>query len=155
MDDDAEFSLVRFKIDKALLTSAEAECERHGFELFEVVRALVAQIVRDQSIPVDMGGYPRKDDRGAPTPACLQMEPLEEQLESETLLDLIATVIARTSTRLQQLAPDDTKKSELLSRIREQALNDQFAIDTSDAVARRRAIAAYTKLMQEVGRGGL
>ena len=96
MDDDAEFSLVRFKIDKALLTSAEAECERHGFELFEVVRALVAQIVRDQSIPVDMGGYPRKDDRGAPTPACLQMEPLEEQLESETLLDLIATVIART-----------------------------------------------------------
>ena len=155
MDDDAEFSLVRFKIDKALLTSAEAECERHGFELFEVVRALVAQIVRDRSIPVDMGGFPRKDDRGAPAPACLQMEPLEEQLESETLLDLIATVIARTSTRLQQLAPDGAKKSDLLSRIREQALNDQFAIDMSDSVARRRAIAAYTKLLQEVGRGGL
>ena len=145
--------LIRLRVDKALLAQAETVCQRHGYELFEVVRSLIAQIVRDDAIPLDMS-------RAAPTSALEGSNdferkvwtPLKAQVDAEVLAQFIQRIIATCSTRIEQLRAEKGSGNKIatLEALREQALRDQDNLSLNEPNEVRRALAAYGKLAAEL-----
>ncbi|MBT0963019.1 type II toxin-antitoxin system RelB/DinJ family antitoxin [Denitromonas iodatirespirans] len=150
MKSDDDSVLIRFRIDKSLLEKAESTCQRHGHELFEVVRAMIAQVVRDDAIPVDIpptgkpASHSRFDDH-------LAWDGQKTQISASVLLELIERVIARCSTRLAMHTGPANHHSDMFSKIRERAVHDRDTLDLTDQKSIDRALAAYKKLVNDIG----
>lgn len=136
-----EGELIRFRVDAAIRDQAAAVCEKLGFDLADVLRAFVARIAEQGTVPFDMGVAPQA--RGPRAPFADYTERLWREyryVDAEVALALLARFMANHAAALdaeqRQPQPNAARLRELSEEIaRARALAQGLDPDDAEAVA--------------------
>lgn len=144
--------LIRFRIDAEVREKAVQVCAQLGYELNDVLKALVSRIARDGALPFDMAGTATP---AAPVPFYTYDERLwsgmKPQIDAEVALALLARYIADCSTSLDEESDKkkpDAKLVERLTTARAQARELKLKLDVSDAAAVQAVLDKYGPLVR-------
>ncbi len=146
--------LVRFRVNPELREQAAKVCAALGFELSDVLRALVTRIARDGALPFELSGSaspPRSDSTPFQDYDARLWSPLKPQVDAEVAITLLARFIADCSTRIDEESDREAPDSELMARLtqeREDARKLRMSLDVSDGLAIGKLIDKYSAMMR-------
>ncbi|CAG0994415.1 Antitoxin DinJ [Geobacteraceae bacterium] len=146
---DTEFE--RFRINPEARAHAAEVCARMGYELSDVLRALVTRIVREDSIPFDPGIQPQAASENLLVADERLWSPITPQIEAEIALALLARFIADCSTTIDEQAALDRSDEELVIRLtkeREAARKLGVELDVMDSAAVQSVLSKYGPLVR-------
>jgi len=131
-----------FRIDPAVRARAAEVCIQLGHELSYVLRALVARIARDGTIPFEMpppepaaGNFMDRDPR--------LWAQLQAEVEAQLALYLLGRFIADCSTKIASGDVADRADLDRLARERDEARRLRRDLDVTDRAAVRSVLAKY------------
>ncbi|CAG0999447.1 Antitoxin DinJ [Planctomycetaceae bacterium] len=146
---DTEFE--RFRINPETRAHAVEVCARMGYELSDVLRALVTRIAHEDSIPFDLGIQPQAASENLLVGDERLWSPIKSQIEAEIALALLARFIADCSTTIDEQAALDRRDQELVIRLtkeREAARKLRSELDVSDSAAIQSVLTKYGLLVR-------
>jgi addiction module RelB/DinJ family antitoxin len=146
--------LIRFRIDTSIRDAAAAVCADRGFELVDVLRALVTRIARDGTLPFEPSAAGGSTSAQAPfqdyDPRLWRS--IKPRVEAEVALTMLARFIADCSTRIDEEGARPEPDSNLVSRLtqqREQARRLSQVLNVTDANAIAKVLAHYGPLLRK------
>lgn len=146
---DTEFE--RFRINPETRAHAAEVCARMGYELSDVLRALVTRIAHEDSIPFDLGIQPHATSASLVAGDERLWSPIKPHIEAEIALALLARFIADCSTTIDEQAASDRSDQELFARLtneREVARKLRSELDVSDSAAIQSVLTTYGPLVR-------
>lgn len=138
-----ESELIRFRCNPAIKSDAAAVCDRVGFDLGDVLRAVVTRIARDGALPIELR-MPLRE--GAGVPFFEYREGLWkdfQHIEGEVLLESLMRFVATAASRISAEEDKPRADKELIARWkkhRDEAMKLKRTLDIDDreAVAKAR-----------------
>jgi addiction module RelB/DinJ family antitoxin len=145
--------LIRFRIDAEVREKAVQICADLGYELSDVLKALVSRIARDGTLPFDMAGGPVTPATTAPFYNYDERlwAGIKPQIDAEVALQLLARFIADCSTTLDEeddKPTQDVKLKEKLTAARTEARALRSQLDVSDHAAVKAVLEKYGPLVR-------
>lgn len=138
-----ENELVRFRCDPALKSDAAAVCDRIGFELGDVLRAVVTRIARDGALPLELR-MPAPEGAGVPffkrnEALWKDFRHIDGEVLFESLMHFVATTAARISAEEAKARPNRRSIARWKEQ-RDEAMHFRrtLNIDDAEAVAKAR-----------------
>ena len=149
----AQTTVVRFSVEATQRARADAVCHKLGFDLHDVLRALVRRIATDRAIPFDLAAYPatlEKAPFSEPTP--FLVEDLGH-LQAEVTLGMLSRFIATWSRRIADergaARPDKTAIARWTAEL-EEALEAHRTLDIADREQVAHLAATFRARLSEV-----
>ena len=145
--------LVRFRVDPELRDRAAKVCADFGFELNDVLRALVTRIARDGALPFELNAVSvrARPDRTPFRDYDVRLwSSVKPQVDAEVAIALLARFIADCSTRIDEKSDGKSPHRELVERLtkeREGARKLRMTLDVSDTAAVSQVIEKYGPLV--------
>jgi DNA-damage-inducible protein J len=145
--------LVRFRVDPEIRDQAAKVCADLGFELNDVLRALLTRIARDGVLPFDFS-TPGQSNAGR-LPFYDYDERLwasmKPQIDAEVALALLARFIANCSTRIDEegdTARPDRPLIAQLTQERDEARKIKADLNVADGPAVRQVLDQFGPLVR-------
>lgn len=108
-----ETELIRFRCDPSIKNDAAAVCDRVGFELGDVLRAVVIRIARDGALPVELR-MPAPEGAGVPffkrnETLWKDFQHIEGEVLLESLIRFVASQAAKISAEKDKARPNQER----------------------------------------------
>lgn len=146
-----EGELVRFRVDAAVKDKVTEVCEKLGFDLSDVLRAFMARIAEDGTLPFDMGVAAVARTQRAPFAEYSERLWREyKHVDAEVALALLSRFIADRSERIDAEASERRPNAEVLAQLRQELAEARSlaqSLDPQDADAVAAVLATYGQLV--------
>ena len=142
-----EGELIRFRVDASIRDKASAVCEKLGFDLSDVLRAFVARIAEEGTLPFEVGAPSGPRPQRAPFSEYTERLWRDYQhVDAEVALALLARFIADRAARLDAEESEPRQKAAVMGELRAelaQARKLAQSLDPKDAEAVAAVLATY------------
>jgi addiction module RelB/DinJ family antitoxin len=142
-----EGEIIRFRVDPAVKEKVAAVCEKLGFDLSEVLRAVMGRIAETGTLPIELSTTDEPRSQRAPFGEYSERLWRDYQyVDTEVALTLLDAFIARSAAQLaaEHSAPAPNPGTiETLTRVIAQARQLTQTLDPDDAEALAAVLAAY------------
>lgn len=142
-----EGEIIRFRVDPEVKEKVAAVCEKLGFDLSEVLRAVMGRIAETGTLPIALGTTDEPRSQRAPFGEYSERLWREYQfVDAEVALSLLDRFIARSAAQLDAEhsgAEPNPGTIETLQRVIGEARQLTQTLDPDDAEAIGAVLAAY------------
>ena len=145
--------LIRFRAEPELRDKAAKVCGELGFELNDVLRALVTRIARDGALPFSIDAPPSTPQKSRPFYEYDEQlwSSLKPSVDAEVALALLARFIANCSTAIDEGSQTDRPDIRMMESLRQQrgeARSLKENLDVQDAAAVRQVLDRFGPLVR-------
>lgn len=142
-----EGEIIRFRVDPAVKEKVAAVCEKLGFDLSEVLRAVMVRIAETGTLPIELAKTSEPRSQRAPFGEYSERLWRDYQyVDTEVALTLLDGFIARSAAQLdaeQSARAPNPGTIETLQRVIAEARRLTQTLDPDDAEALAAVLAAY------------
>jgi addiction module RelB/DinJ family antitoxin len=142
-----EGEIIRFRVDPEVKEKVTAVCEKLGFDLSEVLRAVMGRIAETGTLPVELGSTDEPRSQRAPFGEYSERLWREYQfVDAEVALSLLDRFIARSAAQLDAEhsgVEPNPGTIETLKRVIAEARQLTQTLDPEDTEAIGTVLAAY------------
>ncbi|MGB0126799.1 MAG: type II toxin-antitoxin system RelB/DinJ family antitoxin [Rhodocyclaceae bacterium] len=142
-----EGEIIRFRVDPAVKEKVAAVCEKLGFDLSEVLRAVMGRIAETGTLPIELASTSEPRSQRAPFGEYSERLWRDYQyVDTEVALTLLDAFIARSAAQLnaeQSSQAPNPGTIETLKRVIAEARQLTQTLDPDDAPALAAVLAAY------------
>jgi addiction module RelB/DinJ family antitoxin len=142
-----EGEIIRFRVDPGVKEKVAAVCEKLGFDLSEVLRAVMGRIAETGTLPIELDSSDEPRSQRAPFGEYSERLWRDYRyVDAEVALTLLDAFIARSAAQLDAEHSDAAPNPgtiETLQRVIREARQLSQTLDPDDAEALAAVLAAY------------